>query len=106
MYELSKAIMDDRLREAAHRREVRAVRRRQRAAALDRLRPLIEDAGSLALSDGSGWSRLRAEARIVTARLAAERWLPRHLVVSPDDAPALVTRTLVAAWRRLDRPRR
>lgn len=113
MYELSKAIRDDRLREADQRRRARIARDRRRRGssadrrvALDRLRPLLAEAGALSPADDPGWARLRAAAAATTARLAADGVIPGHLVVSADDGPALVNRTLAAAWRRTARGRR
>ena len=67
--------------------------------AVTRLRPLLAAAGELDLRDREAWVRLRHAARLTTAALVAGGSLPEHLAVSPDDPPALVTRTLAAAWR-------
>lgn len=67
--------------------------------AVARLRPLLAAAGELDLQDQEGWIRLRHAARVTTAALAVAGALPDHLAVGPDDPPALITRTIAAAWR-------
>lgn len=65
-----------------------------------RLATVLRTAAQLPL-DHLGWDRLTAEARSVTAALASEGRVPAHLVVGAHDPPALVTRSLAAAWRHV-----
>lgn len=69
--------------------------------AIARLRPLLAAAAVLDLRDGEGSIRLRHAARVTTAALVAGGALPVHLAVGPDDAPALVIRSVAAAWRHV-----
>lgn len=68
-------------------------------AAIARLRPLLVDAARLDMGDHPGGIRLRQAARATTAALATGGALPSHLVVGAGDPPAVVTRTIAAAWR-------
>lgn len=67
--------------------------------AIERLRPLLDAAANLDLEDRRGWQRLRDASRGVIAVLVAGGRLPRHLTIGPNDPPALVEGTLVAAWQ-------
>jgi hypothetical protein len=67
--------------------------------AIARLRPLLAAAAELDLQNREGWLRLRHAARVTTGVLAAGGALPEHLAVGADDSPALVARTIAAAWR-------
>lgn len=113
MYDVSQAIVDDRLRQAEHARLVRRARAHGRRAddaerhvAVTELRDLLERTEELGLQDDAGWSELRTAARALTVRLQAAGLLPRHLVVGPRERPVVVTRVLVAAARRLQRAAR
>jgi hypothetical protein len=63
----------------------------------DALASLLHAAGDTPL-DAPTWAPLRCDARAVTARLAGAGRIPSHLVVASDDPPAVVARTLAAAW--------
>lgn len=67
----------------------------------DELERLLRAAAELALDDAEATARLRADARQVTAALAAAGRLPGALVVCPDDPAVVVVRTLAVAWRRV-----
>jgi hypothetical protein len=67
--------------------------------ALTRLRPLLDVAGQLDLEDREGWNRFRHAARTTTTVLVTGGVLPAHLAVRADDPPALIARTIAAAWR-------
>lgn len=110
MYDVSQAIVDDRLRQAAQARLARRARAHGRRAddaerrvAVIQLRGLVERTEGLPLRDDAAWSELRTAAGDLTGRLHARGMLPRHLVVGPRERPAVVTRVLVAATRRLQR---
>lgn len=110
MYDVSRAIVDDRLRQAEQARLVRRIRTRDRRAddaerrvAVGQLRGLVARTGELPLRDDVAWSGLRTTARDLTGRLHAGGLLPRHLVVGTRERPAVVIRGLVAAIRRLER---
>lgn len=49
-------------------------------------------------------AQLLADARRVTARLAADGLVPTHLVVGPDDPVVVAVRTLAATRRHLALP--
>lgn len=76
-----------------------STRHQREPEAVTRLRPLLAAAAELDPQDREGWIRLRRVARLTTAGLVAGGALPGHLAVGPDDAPALVARTVAAAWR-------
>jgi len=66
---------------------------------LERLRPLLHAAAELEIDDGRGWLQLHEAARDATAELVEAGGLPPHLAVMAHDPPAVVARSLVAAWR-------
>lgn len=71
-----------------------------RLETLERLRPLLHAASELAIDDARGWMQLHEAAREATAELVETGGLPPHLAVMAHDPPAVVARTLAAAWRR------
>lgn len=109
MYDVSRTIVEDRLRAAERRRLARSVRQ-QAASAADvrrrsaaKLRAVLGRTDGLPPTDAPVWSELAATAAAVTGQLAAAGHLPPHLVARPDERPAVLARLLLAALRRLDR---
>lgn len=112
MYDLSRTIMDERLRQADRARQVQRIRAGsdgatpRRGTAARQLGALLAASAPLDVADERAWQPIRAEAGEVTSRLAGEGLLPAHLVADVEERPAVLVRLLLAAHRRLARAAR
>ena len=66
---------------------------------VERIGHLLGGAARLDQQDDVAWAHLREIARRGLEELVAVGRLPAHLVIAADDPPAVVSRSLVAAWR-------
>jgi hypothetical protein len=71
------------------------------AQARARLAPLLRAAVEVDLEVPAEVAVLRGAGEEVTARLAAEGWLPPGLVISQHDPAVVVVHTIAVAWREL-----
>lgn len=67
---------------------------------VDTLRPLLAAAAELG-TDDPAWGPLGERSRAALAELAAAGAIAPHLTLADGESPVVVTRTLVAAWRRV-----